>query len=142
MQRKITLLSLLLLLTVSLIACGSNGIDDQPKSNDIVEIQLTEMFEYTERDPAEVEPPEHVTGFKVKVKNLAEYEIGIGMFDFEVFNKEGKKVEAYGYADSLGQTIDKEESVEGTIYFIINKEDVSKVVYTDPELKETMQWDF
>lgn len=133
----------MLLLVVVLGACG-NGKDavGDNQSNGLVAIQPIEISEHGDRDPMEINPPEKVTRVTLEIKNETSDEIGIGAFDFQAFDRSGKELEVYGYADGLGQSVKGDEEIEGNLYYAVETGNLARLVYNDPTLNETIEWIF
>lgn len=133
----------LLLLMFALIGCKNsetNSFEFESKSNNLISIQPIEIEAYTERDPMEINPPKNVSRVKIKIKNLTDYDIGVGSLDFKGLNEEGNEVDLYGYADNLGTILDKNSEIIGYLYYIEKVDGIKYLEYTSTELKETITW--
>lgn len=115
---------------------------DITKSINDIKITPTKISNYKKREPVERKPPKHVTSVDITVKNISSVEKGIGSLDFIAYDKKGKKINHYGYADSLGDVVGINKTYKGKLYYVVSKEELKKIEFIDPSTEKKVTWSF
>lgn len=135
--------TLLLIVSLSILIGCSNRTETEigkTKNTGGFEIIIKQMYDYKERDRIERKPPKNVVKVDIVVTNKSNIESGIGSLDFKAFDKRGKEISHYGYADSIGEVLQIGETLTGSIYIVAKKQDISTIKYIEPTTKKETTW--
>lgn len=114
MKKILTAISVAVLLTLTLAACGKEDTDIN-KALGSEEMTVTPTKITREKAATDRKTILKIT---VKVKNNAKTEIGIGAGNFRIKDDNRKVYDSYGMKeDSLGQVVAPGETITGNIYF-------------------------